>query len=99
MSPEKNLKVAAQKPQTDSPAGSRECTPLNSNPLILDSDLTDFCSCLQITPSIRQFYEDENDTDSDLCVSDQFSKEGKEKQAGKVHKTIQKDSQTLRECP
>jgi hypothetical protein len=69
----KDLKVAAQRPQTVSPAGSRESTPLDSNPPILDSDLTDFCSRLQITPSIRQFYEDEDDTDPDLCVSDQSS--------------------------
>ncbi|KAI0266629.1 hypothetical protein BGY98DRAFT_939031 [Russula aff. rugulosa BPL654] len=62
-----------QRPQTVSPAGSRESTPLDSNLPILDSDLTDFCSRLQITPSIRQFYEDEDDTDPDLCVSDQSS--------------------------
>jgi hypothetical protein len=72
MAPRKDSPVTAQ---TVSATGSRESTPLASDlPTerhgVLDPDLTDFCSHLHITPAIREFHDDDNDSNSDLHVSD-----------------------------
>jgi len=40
---------------------------------VLDPDLTDFCSCLHITPTTREFCNDGDSSNPDLCVSDQSS--------------------------
>jgi len=52
----------------------RENTALNSpTESPLDPVLTDFCSCLDITPAIREFHDDEEDSDLDPVVSNQSS--------------------------
>ena len=38
----------------------------------LDPELTDFCSCLQITPAVTEFY-DVDQSDTELCLSNQSS--------------------------
>jgi hypothetical protein len=42
-------------------------------PTDLDPDLTDFCSRLHITPATREFHDDQDESDQDLCVSDHSS--------------------------
>jgi len=52
----------------------RENTALNSpTESPLDPVLTDFCSRLDITPAIREFHDDEEDSDLDPVVSNQSS--------------------------
>src|SRR6267154_2731559 len=50
----------------------RGSTPLADSESVLDPELTDFCSCLHITPEIREFHDNEDDSnDSHPCVSNQ----------------------------
>lgn len=63
------LAVAAQ-----SDLLSTESTPSISNFLPnLDPDLADFCTWLHITPDIREFRNDERDSNTPVHVSDQSS--------------------------
>jgi hypothetical protein len=42
-------------------------------PTDLDLELTDFCSRFHITPNAREFHDDQDHNNLDLCVSDSSS--------------------------
>jgi len=54
----------------------------------LDPELADFCSHLNITPAIREFH-DEDETGSDLCVSNQSSDIEEESELKKFTQALQ----------
>ena len=42
-------------------------------PTDLDPEIVDFCLCFHIAPTVREYYNDENNNDPHLCVSNQSS--------------------------
>jgi hypothetical protein len=72
---------------------SGESTSPVSNPdteSVLDPDLTDFCSRFHITPTIREFCDDEDGSNPDLCVSDWSSDIEEESELKKFTQALQR---------
>ncbi|KAF8488554.1 hypothetical protein F5888DRAFT_1639131 [Russula emetica] len=42
-------------------------------PTDLDPELVDFCSRFHVTPAVREYHDDEDESDPHLCVSNQSS--------------------------
>jgi hypothetical protein len=55
---------------------------------VLDPEITDFCSRLNITPAIQEF-PDENESGPELCVSDQSSDVEEESELKKFTQALQ----------
>ena len=79
MPPKRDLMVTAQTVPTE---------------IVLDPELTDFCSHHDITPAVGEIYDNQDDSDLDLCVSDQSSDIEEESELKRFSKALQ-DAQVI----